>query len=331
MYFDKNEVDLAGNEKLTDCNRYWRLNSTGDPFAGTFIMHANLRTTAAYSKQVFSYPYLSIAGRFQRIDTPFSDANITYQWIGLENGGINGTGILAFLFRTVRNTYSGRLFAVASTDMFWNNLELDITFALPTDFDTTNHRYSIIVGDKMSIFKINNRVRAIVVHASETAPVLIQNGPPYGIGAIGPIGQNLTTLIETSEAIRTQYAIADIVIGFSPWMFRAVENPTGKFSITLPIFISGSDTRITDTSINNTTTSHPFPGVGKKTLLWSSDAGRLEIQYYALAGGWITYDTLTSLSNVKLRIEEEAIAVRLVYTPSSTPATVRNASVTISL
>lgn len=329
--FTCREVDLAGNEKLTDCNTYWRLNSTSDPFAGTFIMPITLRTIAAYSKQVFSYPYLSVAGRFHRIGAPFSDANITYQWIGLENGGINGTGILAFLLRTVRNAYSNRLFAVASTDMFWNNLELDITFALPTDFDMTNYRYSIIVGDKMSVFKINDRVRAIVVHASEVAPILIQNGPPYGIGAIGPIGQSLTTLIEVSEAIRTHYAVADIVMGFSPWVFRAVENPTGKFSITLPIFVSGLDRWITATSITGTTTSHAFPGVGEKTLLWSSDGGRLEIQYYSLAGGWRTYDVLTSLSNVKLRIVEEAIAIRLVYTPTSTPATVYNASVTISL
>jgi hypothetical protein len=59
----------------------------------------------------------------------------------------------------------------------------------------------------------------------------------------------------------------------------------------------------------------------------TNQAGTLEIQEYLLSGSWRTYDSVSVSANtlLKYRIEDPVVLARIVFTPTTYPATILEA------
>jgi hypothetical protein len=200
----------------------------------------------------------------------------------------------------------------------------------PEDFDTAYHKYVLIVTRNLCLFIIDGALRGVAVQALPGNIITVkENVKPYVIVVIPPLPSRLTTLLE-SVAARTEIAPEDIVIPISPYRFRVAE---GKevVPLDLDIYLEDSDTRLRGYSISSgSVTSHPIPtwGYERKTVYFmANQAGTLEIQTYHLSKSWRTYDSVSVSANtlLKYRIEDPVILARVVFTPSTYPATIREA------
>jgi hypothetical protein len=74
-------------------------------------------------------------------------------------------------------------------------------------------------------------------------------------------------------------------------------------------------------------------GYYKKSIYFmANQAGSLDIQILTQGGNWRTYDTVSMSANtlMKYRIEDEVILARIVFTPSTYPATILEAEADMS-
>jgi hypothetical protein len=181
------------------------------------------------------------------------------------------------------------------------------------------------------LFTVAGRLRAVAVQAfsEATATLVANNVLPYSIMITHHLPERLSFQLEYIDN-RTVELDSDLEL---PFRIQSVRITEGKevIPLVLNLYVQNSDTRLRGYSISSdNVTSHPVPtwGYEKKVIHFMSDqAGTLEVQAYHLSGSWRTYDSVSVPANtlVKYRIEDPVVLARVVFTPSTYPATILEA------
>lgn len=322
-YFDARIVDAIGNMVYIKPSTFWKQTIlTGINVDGEYMPPGPGYGCAIYSKKAHSYPYATF-----RTKLPSLAVDGQQVYLGFEMGGHGGTGIISFsLRRTAGITY---LYAISSGA--WTDAPLvDITAALPIDYQTSRHSYSIKVSRGLSEFYIDNVLVAIGINTPNAAFATIAY-PPYALfRSEGPVATSLPVLIEVlgvSASLNLPLAPSNVRFGdgdpLPPIVYRLYDAGTLNLFAGLGI-AAGSET------------CHPVPvfGYSGKTIYFmanqTSTAGGLLIEVLEETGNWRTYDAITytpASSLLAYTIAGEGVLARITYTPSAYPATINEAEV----
>jgi len=308
-------------------SKYWKLISyTG--YEGYFILPKDYTVVTAYSRRAFMYPNVYAFTALSDIRIVGNESRIEF-YMGIENGVNVMNGRAAFM-----SLSSGELYVVVGPMYGYATMLIDV--AKPMDFSTAKHSYRIIHSKNATFFMIDNRIRAIALQCYEGTPVKVnENVLPYSIVLISQMPSTLKAYLQLSAAARTAIATEDLYVPLSPTWFR-VSDGKDIIPLQLSLYLANSDTRLAGYSISSgSATSHPFPlwGYTNKTLLFmSNQAGTLDIQVYTLSRNWRSYDTVSVSANtlVKYRFQDTFPLARVVFTPSSYPATINEAEIDLS-
>jgi hypothetical protein len=312
-------------------SKYWKVTDyiTND---GYFILPKDYVTVSAYSRRAFMYPNVYAWTALPDIRNVGNESSTNF-YIGIENGASATNGIASFMLLTsgaLRNV----LYVVVGS--LHGSVHLSINVAKPPDFSTARHSYRIIHSRSATFFMIDNRIRAIALQCNEgTAVKVNENVLPYSIALIPQMPGALTALVEWHTVGRTAPATEDLYAPLSPAWFR-VSDGKDIIPLQLSLYLANSDTKLAGYSISSgSVTSHPFPlwGYTNRTLLFmSNQAGTLDIQVYTLSGNWRSYDTVSVSADtlVKYRFQDAFPLARVVFTPSTYPATINEAEIDLS-
>jgi len=254
-------------------------------------------------------------------------------YMGIENGNNAMNGIATFMLQSnpsgsnVLNIVVGPLHGL---------VQLDIDVAKPTDFNTAKHHYRIIHSRPLTIFMIDQRIRAIAIQSAEGSYVKVkENVLPYSIVLIPQMPASLKALVELLAGGRVKNASDDLYAPLSPVWFR-VNDGKDIVPLQLPLYLDSNDTKLAGYSVSSgSVTSHPFPlwGYTYKTLLFmANQSGTLEIDVYTSSGNWRAYDTVSVSANtlLKYRFQDTFPLARVVFTPSTYPATINEAEIDLN-
>jgi hypothetical protein len=325
-YFVARAVNFDGSEMLDTPSKYWRQVDYKPPFEGTLVLPRDKQGVAIYTRRAFKYPILNVYAKLPSLSL-VGDETYTQFWLGFEQGSGFYNGIFALNLVTT-TTDTNRLRLVAG--LRHNHVYIVADAVKPGDFDTEYHNYRFMVTKNLCLFFIDKALRGVAVQALEGDPRVIKsNVPPYVIAIIPPLPSRLPALLELYTDRRTE-APADVIAPISPYAFRVAE---GKeiIPLDLDLYLENSDTKLRGYSISSgSVVSHPVPmwGYERKTVYFMADqAGTLVIQTYHLNWSWRTYDSVSVSANtlLKYRIEDPAVLARVVFTPSTYPATVLEA------
>ena len=318
-------------EYPVDTSEYWVLTSHAPLFDGYLKVPKNLRAIAIYSKYAFKYPRLIIWTKLPRFSLASGENGITL-WFGLENGSNAGNGLVAF--RLVKTSTVDNVLYASVRKMGISCVFTNLEVHMPSDFDTSRYAYEVIVTKNLAMFKIKGKpvCFAVFVQDENLVKVLYNNVKPWCIAFAQHVASRLTTLIEcyVTRNVETE----DKIVPLSPYSFRVSEGPEIE-SLTLPLYIENSDTKLAGHSTSSTVTSHPVPtkGYKNKTFYFTADTdGTVKIEVYSPNGTWREYDSVSYTAN-KLMIynmTNDALLARLIYEPATTPATINDAWVDLS-
>lgn len=322
---------IGGGQVLDRTSKYWFI-SDYNTLDGYFVLPKDYNVVSVYSRRAFVYPQVyawTVLPDMRRIggETYFNF------YIGIENGANALNGIASFTLTSsatgtnILNVYVGPQHGVAA---------LNINVAKPSDFTTAKHHYRIIHSKSITLFIIDQRIRAIAVQCAEGAPVKVkENVLPYSIALVPQMPASLKALVELLAGGRNAPATEDFYAPLSPGWFR-VSDGKDVVPLQLPLYLDNSDTGMAGYSVSSgSVTSHPFPlwGYTNRTLLFmANQSGALDIQVYTLSGSWRSYDTVNVTANtlLKYRFQDAFPLARVVFTPSAYPATISEAEVNLS-
>jgi len=331
-HFIARVIKFDGTEVLARASDYLVQVDYKPPFEGTFTLPKDKRGVSIYSRRAFLYPQLYAYVKLPSLSLLGNEAEMLY-FLGLENGSNIFNGIASFVLAT-SSTYTNRLYAYAGP--LQGIVKLNIDVAKPSDFNTAYHSYRVVLTRNLTLFFIGSRLRAVAVQCLQGGYVNVkENVLPYSIALIPPMPSSLTTLVGLFAINRTATAPSDLVAPLSPYSFR-VSDGNEIIPLSLPLYLDNSDTVLAGYSISSgSVTSHPIPtfGYSRKTLRFmASQSGTIEIQVYTLTGNWRTYDSVSISANTLLSysIEDEVILTRAVFTPSTYPANILEAEVSMS-
>jgi hypothetical protein len=325
-------IKPGGPAMLARASDYWKQVDYFTPYEGTFTLPKDLRTVAIYSRRAFRYPQVCANIKLPSLSLLGNETYFTYYFAGVEAGSAAYNGIASFTIET-STTYSNLLRVLVGPINGLTSPIIDI--AKPSDFNTAYHTYRVIVSKNMVFFTIDSRLRAVAIQCLQGGSVKVrENVLPYSIALIPPIPSSITAFIEINTN-RTATASADFIAPISPFRFR-VNDGNEIVSMSLPLYLDNSDTTLAGYSISSgSVTSHPIPifGYDKKTILFQANqAGTLQLQVYTLAGNWRTYDSVSVSANTlsKYILTGDAVLARIIFTPSTYPATVSDAEVILT-
>jgi hypothetical protein len=325
-YFVARVINLDESETLDTPSKYWKQIDHKSPFEGALILPRDKQGVAIYTRRAFKYPILNVYAKLPSLSL-VGDETYIFFWLGFEQGSGFYNGIFALNLVTT-TTDTNRLRLVAGPRPSHTYIVADAV--KPGDFDTEYHNYRFVVAKNLCLFFIDKALRGVVVQALQGDVITVKlNVPPYVVAITPPLPSRLTALLELITNRGTE-APADVIAPISPYSFRLAE---GKeiIPLDLDLYLEDSDTRLRGYSISSgTVVSHPIPtwGYEKKVLYFMADqAGTLEIQTYHLSRSWRTYDSISVSANTLLRyrIEDPAVLARVVFTPSTYPATILEA------
>jgi hypothetical protein len=176
-------------------------------------------------------------------------------------------------------------------------------------------------------FYIDKTLIAVAIRTGISfAPI---SGPPYIIfGSDKRSFDEATAFIEFSNTDVDKYYL-------SPADFRVMSgDPLPPRAYLL--YLTGTNTKLAGYSISSgSVISHPIPTYGyeKKTLYFMvNQPGTLEVQVYTISGNWRTYESISISANTLLiySIDNVVVLTRVVFTPSTYPATILVAEMSMS-
>jgi hypothetical protein len=213
------------------------------------------------------------------------------------------------------------------TNMYANRV--NVSFALPSDYTTAAHFYWIKHNRSQAWFGVDNRLIAVALFTrSGVERILYENSPPYTI-YIAPFSMpsDLYPFLALEPNLDAKGNIVPTTVDLS-WRRVRITSGDPQPPLALPLYVAGTNTLMAGQSISSgSLTSHPIPvfGYDKSAVYFMSDqAGTLELQIFTLSGNWRTYDTVSVSANalVKYTITGGALVARVVFTPSTYPATI---------
>jgi len=288
------------------------------PCGGELKNPAGVDVTALYSKAIFNY----FAAKTVLPDLPDGKA----VWMGFENDVLGGTGLIAFRFTKEAGVDKLYIWVGGLAKL----ISWEITGALPADAKTAYHVYSVVLTRGQAEFYIDRRLVAIVVNSPNLyfPPI---DYPPYAV-------------IKTEETFNTRAPAlleiegygAEVSWNISPFNLRLghlPEHPPRVYRLYQTGFVGEPFAGKTVTA--GTLISHPVPTFGYrgKTFYFTADQASttdgLVLEVFTQAGNWRVLHSETYAADTlwKYRIVEEAVLVRLSYTPAVYPATVGDGEV----
>lgn len=313
-------------------SRFWY----GAWLAENFICPATLSNTHAFSKKPYEY---GLASFWTALPPLTKDGQQVM--FGFENDGHGGTGCTFFRLR--RDAGVTRFFAVVG-GAYTVPYGVDITAALPVDYQTKAYRYTIKVNRNVMEFYIGDE---IPVH---NLVALCVNSPnlafTFGIATETVIAYPPTAIgYANIDVSRKQLLMVELVGNYEllvlpliyhsvrvtdddplpPRVYRLYDAGTANLLRGL-VIAAGSET------------SHPFPTfgyAGKTAVFRASQSGTLTIEVYTQAGNWLTYDTIayvTAASPLGLQvypIAGDPVLARISFLPSAFPCTITDAEVVL--
>lgn len=321
-------VKLDGTEELCNASMYWKQLSYTSPFDGELRTPKNLMYVTIYSRYSFMYPRLYAYTKLPRYALATNE-NARILFIGFEDG--SSGNIVAFVIRNLQGNIDFRALIGRQGAGWQSNY---ITSLLPSDFDTSKHRYYIAVTRNLAIFEIDEKpVHFVVLADSAPSTIVKSDVKPYGVSIYPFTRHRLTFLLEQGawRSVETE----DVVAPIAPYSIKVGEGSEIQ-PLSLQMYLENSDTRLAGYSVSSgSITSHPIPvyGYENKTLYFMADqAGTLSIQILTLSGNWREYDSVSVSANRLLvyRMAGEALLARVVFTPSTYPANILEAEAHLS-
>jgi hypothetical protein len=263
-----------------------------------------------YTRNSWKYPWGGVIAKL-----PTLPITGTFWPFGFEPGPGLEWGLIGFYF------YSSYFRA------FCDGKYADITYALPSDYNTAFHRYMVKVNKNTAEFYIDYALVAVAIRGGiDFSPI---SGPPYAIQGTTQKGfDEAPAFIEFSYSSVSQYYI-------DPSQFRAMDGdplpPRGY-----QLYLAGSSTKFAGYSISSgSVTSHPIPifGYPRKTLYFmANQTGSLLIEVLTRTGNWRTYDSVSVSANTfkVYPMAGDAVLARVTFTPLTYPATISEAEFTLS-
>jgi len=309
---------LAGVETPVNPSNYWKRVNTYD---GEIVCPTG-GAIAIYSKNTFNL--VTFKTKLPRFEV--DDQTV---FLGFEDGAaFASTGGAAFLF--LRSGGVHRLGAWVGAG--WTVEEIDLTDALPADFDTALHVYAIQILEPWVEFYIDNVLVAIGINSPNLAFPGIDY-PPYGI-CRAPTGfsHRQTTLIEAADSPGV-----GLTLPLSPFYVR-VNNAPLRPPRVFRLYEEATKNLFAGKTVSaGTLTSHPVPvfGYEGKTIHFRADTNSvtdgLIIEALTQAGNWREMDSVTYVADDDwfCTLGHEAVLIRRLYTPVSYPATVAEGEVVL--
>lgn len=312
-HFDCRIRDLVLGELPGKASDYWKQISSISPFDGAITTLTQLHV-ALYSKKAFS-----TASFKTKIPVSASDFGL---FMGFEDDSNVGTGMSSFRCSQI----AGILKLEACVGGNFRGYDLDISTALPADAAIVKHVYSVHLLRPWSEFYIDSSLVCIFLNGPNLDFAHPISGPPYGIFAgDAPTATPMLALIESQGAGLTvplgpYYVRLSNIPELPPRVFRLYQTATNNLLVGLVV--------------NPNVTSHPVPllGYSSKTLLFRANGnGTLSIQVLTQANNWREYDSVTVVANTLLSyiMTGDAVLARIVFTPTTPPATITDAEVVL--
>jgi len=191
----------------------------------------------------------------------------------------------------------------------------------PSDYDTADHTYKIVVKGNGAELWIDDVLRVVVVGGYDITgstghTKINQKNPPYAVGLYEAetITPDLTGVFMAHDG-----KLGVDITGDNLQVVSGDPFPPQRF----PLYNWNTDTEWSGLSTGGSVqTSHPVPiwGYQNKTVYAQADAaGSLAIEIYA-GGDWREYDSVTltanELEHYTLPAEMQAPLMRCVYTPT---------------
>jgi len=241
-------------------------------------------------------------------------------WFGFEADDLFGGGVIHFQYHNTRlRAYVGA----------WPKpIAMDITdFALPHDYATKRHVYSIYVYNGLALWYVDDMLRAcaLLLHKDVGLKGMISEGPPYSL-SMTPMkpSNSLAILIDIDGGdISREWIWND----FHPWQLRVLPGEPKTFLI-LNLYVERSNTKLTEKEIEDVVVSHPIPFLpfeGGTLYFESNTKGQLTLECYTISNNWKEYDELEVVNDKLIRysINDRIIALRVKYAPLTKPAKIR--------
>jgi len=279
-----------------------------------YIKPKGIYTVSLRSRELFSY------GVFQMITKLPKWKDGPSLWFGFEADDLFGGGVIHFQYHNARlRAYVGA----------WPKpLAMDITdFALPSDYATKRHTYSVYVYNGLALWYVDDVLRAcaLLSHKDSNLMGIISEGPPYSLSIASMKPSNsLAILIDIDGGdISREWVWND----FHPWQLRVLPGEPKPLLI-LSLYAERSNIKLIEKEVKDIVTSHPIPLLPfeKGTLHFESDVkGQLTLECYTVSDTWKEYDEFEIVGSklMKYSINDKIIALRVKYAPSTRPAKVR--------
>jgi hypothetical protein len=322
---------IGGGQVLDMASKYWRV-ANYSTLDGYIVLPKDYNVVSAYSRRAFVYPQVYAWTMLPDMRHIGGETYFNF-YIGIENGANAANGIASFMITTEAGAVNqlrilaGPLHGLAL---------LNIDVAKPSDFTTTKHSYRVIHTKSITLFMIDQRIRAMAIQCAEGAAVKVkENVLPYSIALVPQMPAAMRTLVELLVGSRMAPATEDFYAPLSPAWFR-VSDGKDVAPLQLPLYLDNSDTKLAGYSVSSgSATSHPFPLLGymNKTLFFmANQSGTLDIQVYTLSGNWRSYDSVSVSANtlIKFRFQDAFPLARVVFTPNTYPATISDAEIDLS-
>lgn len=323
-HFVAREVALDGVQRKTDAGSAWRQVSYKPPFGGELVLPRSKAAVSIYSRRAFVYGQLYVCVKMPNL-TPVGNETVLAYYFGFENGSQAFNGIVSFCLLTNRPTGEvNQLYGVVGTYAM-SAVKIDVN--KPANYLTAYHRYRVLCSKNLAALTIDGKPALFAVPCRyDGVSKVKENVLPYSVVLTEPLPASMPSLVEI-YAGRTAEAPSDFAVPLSPYEFR-VSDGHEVTPLSLPLYVEDTPTKLAGYTVSSgTLTTHPFPvfGYARKTLYFMADtAGTLEVQVFTQSGNWRTYDSFSYAAGrfLSYPMTGDALLVRLLYTPSTYPATV---------
>ena len=270
-----------------------------------YVKPKGLYTVSLRSKELFSY------GIFQIITKLPNWKDGPSLWFGFEADDLFGGGVIHFQY------YNGKLRAHVGA---WPRpIAMDLTsFALPTDYSSTRHTYSIYIHDGIALWYVDNKLRAcaLLAHQDIGEGKIIVDGPPYSLAITSMLpSTNLAVLLDIDGGdINKEWVWED----FHPWQIRVLPGQP-KTILALDLYKHCSEEQVKKLKLEKEIITHPIPTLPfDKVNLYikSTEKTNITIEYLTRNLEWQEYDKVDSIDHLRYSITDNLTAIRLRIIPT---------------
>jgi len=316
-------VTVDGRIVRTDPDKYF-----GRDFV---VWPKDLESVQFRSKLDVRYPHFTLLAKLPRL-SPVGDEKLVGLIFGLESDVGFGNGLLAFWLLKDSTRDNWLYLAVRCREEYKNLLA---TTYLPSDFDTKQHSYSILVSRCLAMFKIDGDPICFAVFGGK-AEVVKENVRPYSLLVLPRMAAGLNALVEIASN-RVSKAPADATYEGLGWHYLWVNEGHEVLPLRLPLYPEDSGTPLAGQSIDGSVTCHPVPVHGYSPAFYFHADGDADliIEILSRNGNWREYDSdrFTAGTNRIWRYQMprgSAMIARVRIEPVSPPITVNDAEVILA-